>query len=57
MKKKVPYTDYLTFFERVLCNKIKENRTRQALPQFWRLELKSHLVVKKNSRNNLNFPQ
>jgi len=57
MKKKVPYTYYLTFFARILCNKIKENRTRQALPQFCGRELKAHLVVEKNSRKNPNFTQ
>jgi len=57
MKKKVPYTDYLTISERNLCNKIKKNRTRQALPPFWTVELKAHLKVEKNSRKTLKFAQ
>jgi len=57
MKKKVPYNYYLIFSERILCNKIKKNRTTQALPQFQNLELNPHLVVKKNSRKTPKFTQ
>jgi hypothetical protein len=57
MKKKVPYSEYLTFYERILYSKINENRSRQALPQVLLFELFTQLSVEKNSRKTLKFTQ